>query len=294
MPSTEMTRRQRNLVESNLALVEHIVNRLVGHLPRKLQRDDLVQVGCLGLVEAAQRFDEERGIAFSTFAGRRLEGSIRDAIRREDWMPRATRSRAAELARLEDTMQAESGERPTRERLAEAAGIGVPEVTKVRGAVRRADVQSMNRPMVAGDGQAATLEDFMSRDDDDSPEDGIEQRELLAMVRVGINLLPERQRIVMIAYFLEGRPMDEIASFLGVTQSRISQIRDEAAQMLRYGIEAQFEEKQLDVETRAERRKAEFAQSIASALPGLAHLDDAVIDLTLDMLDLTNSPIGVS
>ena len=81
-----MNEEVRNRIERNVALVEHIVTRMSAGLPNHYERDDLVQAGMLALVESAGRFDEDRGVAFSTFAGRRIEGAILDVVRRDDWI----------------------------------------------------------------------------------------------------------------------------------------------------------------------------------------------------------------
>ena len=99
-----MNKEVRTRIERNVALVEHIVTRMSARLPNHYERDDLVQAGMLALVESAGRFDEDRGVAFSTFAGRRIEGAILDVIRRDDWLPRSARAKARELAAVEQEL----------------------------------------------------------------------------------------------------------------------------------------------------------------------------------------------
>ena len=99
-----MNKEVRTRIERNVALVEHIVTRMSARLPNHYERDDLVQAGMLALVESAGRFDEDRGVAFSTFAGRRIEGAILDVVRRDDWLPRSARAKARELAAVEQEL----------------------------------------------------------------------------------------------------------------------------------------------------------------------------------------------
>lgn len=80
------------LIEDNLELVNHIVFQVAVHFPRHVDRDDLARAGALGLVEAAQRFDESKGVPFQRFAAQRIRGSIIDAVRAADWAPRSVRS----------------------------------------------------------------------------------------------------------------------------------------------------------------------------------------------------------
>ena len=98
------------------------------------------------------------------------------------------------------------------------------------------------------------------------PDEELETRELLGYLRDAVSLLPERHRIVVVGYFLEGRTSLELANLLGVTESRVSQIRSESLEMLRAGIEAQYSNTdEPAAEGRAARRRADFANAIGEA-----------------------------
>ena len=87
----------RAMVEQNLPLVNHIVFQVAIHFPRHVDREDLARAGALGLVEAAQRYDESRGVPFDRFAAQRIRGAIIDAVRAADWSPRSVRMFARRL-----------------------------------------------------------------------------------------------------------------------------------------------------------------------------------------------------
>jgi RNA polymerase sigma factor for flagellar operon FliA len=112
-----------------------------------------------------------------------------------------------------------------------------------------------------------TLVEVLTDESTLEPSEELENRELHAYLRDAVHLLPERHRLVVVGYFLEGRKSQELATFLGVTESRISQLRSEALEMLREGITAQFEEEADEVEPqgRVARRKAGYADAIAEA-----------------------------
>ena len=127
-----MTEEVKSRVENNVALVELIVIRMSAGLPNHYERDDLVQAGMVALVESAGRFDPDRGVAFSTFVGRRIEGAILDVVRREDWLPRSVRSQARHLAAVEQQLL-ESGEmNPPSAKLAEAADMTTHELSQLQ------------------------------------------------------------------------------------------------------------------------------------------------------------------
>lgn len=253
----------RHRVESNVALVEHIVTRMSAGFPDHIERDDLVQAGMLALVETAGRFDPDRGIAFSTFAGRRIEGAILDIIRREDWLPRSLRAKARQVNAVEQQLIEERGETPDQHAVAEAAELSIQELSELRHKVRRGVVMALDRPMNSGE-SAATLGDMLA-DDADELIAGLEDRELKAYIRSAVHLLPPRHRTVVVGYFLEGRPMDELGALLGVTQSRISQIKDDALNRIREGLKAQYEETPAaPSQRRRDRTRREYAAAIAA------------------------------
>ena len=255
----------RNRIERNVALVEHIVTRMSAGLPNHYERDDLVQAGMLALVESAGRFDEDRGVAFSTFAGRRIEGAILDVVRRDDWLPRSARAKARELAAVEQDLLEKGESSPDSQTVANAAKMTLKELSDLRNKVRRGVVLALDRPIPSSDG-VATLGDMVADHDAGDPGETLEERELFAYVRSAVHLLPERHRIVVVGYFLEGRPMDELGALLGVTQSRISQIKDDALRRMREGLSAQYNEEQPAEAPlrRRDRSRREYADAIAA------------------------------
>jgi RNA polymerase sigma factor for flagellar operon FliA len=264
----------RRLVEQNLPLVEHITNRVAASFPRHIDRDELSRAGMLGLVEAAARFDPERG-RFATFAGRRIEGAILDEIRRRTWAPRSVRGRAQHLAQLEDELAQVLGRQPTGAELAQSAGLTLSELAAHRARADQGWVDSLDRP-AGGDAERSLADMVVDRSAE--PDAGLEDRELRAYLRSAIAALPERHRMVIVGYFLEQRPMDELAQVLGVTQSRVSQLKDYALELMRTGIEAQYQEGgPPSPVTRAQRSRASYASAVAAiaargtrllALPG--------------------------
>ncbi len=228
------------MVEHNIALVHHIVSRMTENFPAAVQRDDMVQAGLVGLIEATQRFDADRGFSFSTFAGRRIEGAVLDLLRRADWAPRSVRRNERQLHEMEAGLTAELGRRPTASELGDAMGTGTEHVHNLRADVAKARIN----PLVVrsrADGDDAGLSDL------DLPATNIpdtldlEHQELMGYLRDGIELLPERHRLVIVGHFLEGRSMTELGEFLGVTQSRASQLKSEALSMLKSGIDVNLD-----------------------------------------------------
>ena len=251
-------------IEANLPLVKHIVFQVAVHFPRHVDREDLARAGALGLVEAAQRFDESRGVPFHRFAAQRIRGAILDAVRSADWAPRSVRNSARALERTSHALATDLGRAPTADELAEAMDITPAQLRRIQDRVYRSVVLALDHTVSDEDDEDLSLVDVLTGDDANDPCETLETRELRAFLRDAVKNLPERHRLVIIGYFLENKTSADLARFLGVTESRISQVRTEALAMLRDGINAQFtDELDLTDDSRSGRRRAAFVAAIA-------------------------------
>ena len=253
------------MIEANLPLVKHIVLQVAVHFPRHVEREELARAGALGLVEAARRYDESRGVPFDRFAAQRIRGAILDAVRAADWAPRSVRTLARKLEATEQRLASRLGRVPTTEEMAEALSMDSNELARLRDRMFRSVVLALEHEVSDDVDDDLTLVDVLVDHAAIEPSEELETRELHAYLRDAIALLPERQRLVIIGYFLEGRTSQDLARFLGVTESRISQIRSEAIQMLKEGIEAQYVAEGSDrpePRGRSARRKAAYVDAI--------------------------------
>jgi RNA polymerase sigma factor for flagellar operon FliA len=254
-------RELEELVRDHLPLVGHLVRELLHRIPAHVNRDDLVSAGMTALVTAARGFDQNRGTPFGRFAASRIRGALLDELRGLDWASRSVRVRARRLAAAEQELTGALGRTPTATELAEALGISVEEVGAVEEDVQRAVVLSLHG-FTAG-----TAEDLIT-DGAAGPEELLLHRERLGYLADAIAALPERLRIVVTGCFLEERPMALIAAQLGVTESRVSQLRAEALTLLRDGLNAQLDPALLATAQRpggcvARRREAYYAEVAA-------------------------------
>ncbi len=255
-------------IDSYLPLVEQIVAQVAVNFPRHVDRGELVRAGVLGLVEAAHRYDDARGVPFDRFAALRIRGAILDAVRAADWAPRSVRALARRVDATEQELANRLSRMPSPEELADATGTSVQELRGLRDRVFRSVVLTLDYRAGADDPDM-TLGDMLSDRTAPEPDEELETRELLSYLRDAVGLLPERHRIVVVGYFLEGRSSDELARLLGVTESRVSQLRSEALVMLREGIEAQYQPEPATPEQppsgRVGRRKNAYASAIGSS-----------------------------
>ena len=253
-------------IEEHLPLVRHIVFQVAVHFPRHVDREELARAGTLGLVEAAQRYDESRGVPFPRFAAQRIRGAILDAVRAADWAPRSVRTLARALENTNVRLTSDLGRPPTTTEIAAAMSTTPEQLLRLQDRIHRSVVLALDHRVPDGEDDEATLGSLLTDLVNPEPSEALEQRELLGYLRDAVQLLPERHRLVVIGYFLEGRTSGELARFLGVTESRVSQLRSEALEMLREGISAQYESMLSPLaESRADRRKASFAAAVADS-----------------------------
>ena len=231
----------RALVEEHLPLVQQVLYQVAAHYPRHADREELAQSATLGLVEAAHRFDPSRGVPFARWASVRVRGAIVDAARALDFAPRSLRAASRDVDEALAVLTSQLGRTPTAEEIAERLDISVRELHQLQGKVHRALVLSLDAPCGEEDGDTLTLADGLIEVGDADPADQLVNREQAAYVRDALELLPDRLRAVVEGYFLQGRTSAEIAADLGVTESRVSQMRSEALALMRAGLEAQFE-----------------------------------------------------
>ena len=168
------------------------------------------------------------------------------------------------LESVEQGLASELGRVPTADEVAQALGLTRSELNRLQARLFRSVVLALEYEVNDAD-EDLTLVDVLSDTTTAEPSDELEHRELLAYMRDAIELLPERHRVVIAGYFMHGRKSQDIADELGVTESRISQLRSEALMMLREGIQAQYDPTQEPVEPvgRVAKRKAGYAGAIA-------------------------------
>ncbi len=271
------------LIEEHVPLVKHIVFQVAVHFPRHVEREELARAGALGLVEAGQRYSPERGIPFQRFAARPVRGAMIDSVRAADWAPRSVRRLSRRFDAMEQQLASELGRAPQTKETAEALGMKPEEVSKLRSQLYRSVVLALEHDVGGESGEDLNLLDILPDRANLEPDEQLEGRELYAYLQDAISLLPERRRLVIVGYFLEEKTSAELARFLGVTESRVSQLRSDAVEMLRQGITSHYEDVEADSETglRAERRK-KYANAIGEASDWRDRLDEGA-ELSTDI-----------
>lgn len=240
-----MTQRQlapsaQTRVEKTLPFVESLARRMAASMPHSIDMGDLVQDGVLGLIDAAQRFDEGRGIKFETFAERRVRGAMIDALRREAW-PRGVRRVRRELEAAREELRRETGGEPSIADL--AARVGSDEKRLKRTIVRINTIESTSPHANTDNLDDANLPAVMVPSEPDSPDSAYQRTETRERVRAAIASLPWRERKVVSLYYYGDVTMKDIGNEMGVNESRVSQLHARAVQRLRAALGSREEPK---------------------------------------------------
>ncbi|WP_250003632.1 sigma-70 family RNA polymerase sigma factor [Actinoplanes sp. M2I2] len=257
--TTTVSREQETLIRENMALVGHMVRELLFKVPPHVHRDDLASAGYTALVTAAQAFDPARGIPFGRFAALRVRGALLDELRGLDWASRSVRARARRAEQARQELTAQLGRTPTDTELASLLGVGVSELANVQDDVQRAAVLSLQ-------GFAAGTAEEMVTETSLNPEEMLLHRERIGYLHDAVAVLPERLRFVVEASFLRERPLSEVAAELGVTESRVSQLRTEALALLKDGLTTHMDQQDTGAakDGCVARRRAVYAAKIAA------------------------------
>jgi RNA polymerase sigma factor for flagellar operon FliA len=268
-------RREEELVRENLALVGYLVSEMIGRLPAHVTRDELRSAGLAALAQAARGYDAERGVPFGRFASTRIRGALIDELRTHDWASRSVRARARKRNVAEEQLTTQLGRTPSLEEVAAFLGCAISEIDSVQDDVQRAVVLSLQ-----GFGDQASVED-MAVEREAGPEELLLHNEKVGYLHDAVAVLPERLRTVVTRYFFEERPMAEIAAELGVSESRISQMRAEALVLLRDGMNAQLETTstpQVSAQGCAARRRESYYAAIAGRSDYRSRLAPMTVD----------------
>ncbi len=235
------------LVERYVGLVRYVAGRLAVGLPHHLEFPDLYGAGLVGLIQAVDNFDQERGIKFETYAIPRIRGAILDELRAQDWFPRSLRRKARELERAYAELEARLGRPASDEEVAAELGMSIAEFDRAMAQVSVATIVSLETELHPDeDGAGQRIVDTLADERGEKPDDAINELEMRALIAEVLDELSEKERLVLTLYYYEELTLREIGEVLDVTESRICQIHTKAIFRLRAKIERKLSAKPLD------------------------------------------------
>jgi len=214
-----------DMIAEGIPLVKYIAYRIASRVPQNVDVDDLINSGIMGLIEAAERFEPERNVKFKTYAEQRIRGAILDGLRREDWIPRSLRSKKKDIEGAYRSLEQRHGRAAEDEEVAAFLGISLDELYKSLDELKGitlglfADTETQD-----GDG----IVNYIPDPDAEDPSKKLHEREIREILKKSIKELPTKERKVVQFYYYDELTMKEIGEFLGITESRVSQLHTKA------------------------------------------------------------------
>ncbi|UOY03909.1 sigma-70 family RNA polymerase sigma factor [Blastococcus sp. PRF04-17] len=267
-PHLARTRSQEEidaLVTEHLPLASFAVNAVAARisLPGHVSRDDLLSCAHVALVEVAKRFDPSAGASFATYALARLQGAVLDELRSGDWASRSVRAAARRSDAAADALTISLGRPPSREELATSLGVPRSELDNLQVDVHRAVMVSIDAE-AGQDGSTLDLPDT-----GESPERAVLRGERARYLNDAIRALPDRLDEVIERNFFGDESLTDIAQDLGVTLSRVSQMRARALTLLHAAMSEVWDGKAVPADggVRARNQQRSYVERVARRAP---------------------------
>ena len=237
-----MSRRDETILK-NMPLVAFVVNRMSTDRNRTLglDREDAIGYGTEGLIQAVDGFDPERGTSFASFAVRRIRGSVLDAVRRHDPLPRSLRRSTRQVEQAAQELATQIGRWPSQKELAMKLGVGLREVQEIQQHASSRYVSLEHMLADAGD-SAAPRWDPANSDDRDDPATAVEREIALGLLAEAVGHLSERDKAILQLRYAESRPFHEVGKRLGLSESRVCQLHKRILKQLRRQLSQTLEE----------------------------------------------------
>ncbi len=225
---------RQELVQKYARVVKYVAGRMAVGLPHYVEFNDLISAGLLGLIQAIDNFDHERGIKFETYAIPRIRGAILDELRSQDWFPRSLRRKAKQVEEIYATLEARLGRPATDHEVARELHVDVSELDGILGEVAVATIMSLDAD-TSGDesDQSTSLGDYLADPRAEDVERTIAAQEMRDLIALRLAELPEKEQLVLVLYYYEELTLKEIGEILDVTESRVCQVHTKAIMRLK-------------------------------------------------------------
>ncbi len=241
-PQQAHTATREEMIEAYLPLVRLVAERIHRRLPPGIDLSSLIHSGIVGLLEAIQRYDAKRGVAFHTYARYRIQGEIIEYLRSLDWVSRSVRAWGRRVTAARMRLAGRFGREPTPEEIAEELGVSLEEFFRVDQKVNDAVLFSLEDLSLASEEESQKAREAFLQHPFQDPLAFIESKDLVKKLAAALETLSDRERLVVTLYYHEELTLREIGEILGLTEGRICQIHAQAVVRLRQALEGQQQE----------------------------------------------------
>jgi RNA polymerase sigma factor for flagellar operon FliA len=229
-----MNKKKRDEVIMKYApLVKNIVERISARLPSYLNvKEDLINVGIIGLISAIEKFDKKRNVKFETYASFRIRGAVLDELRSRDWMPRSTRNKHSKLEESFSSLQKMLGRPPDEEEMSRYLKVPLDKYYKILDEAKGVTLFS-SEDLPPDYHETCTNYDILKEIDRSNPFSFLATNELKVVLKRAIDTLPGKEKMILSLYYYEELTMKEIGMVVKLTESRVCQLHTQAILRLR-------------------------------------------------------------
>ena len=228
LPLFDATPSRQELISQYAPLVEQVIYKMKRTFPPHIDIDDMRQTGYIGLIQAIDRYQADKGCSLESYARIRIQGSIIDELRSKDWVPRSVRSRIKNLQSVRRELQATLKRKPSKEELRKYMGLSQEEYQRM---YKRCDARTL-LSMEEGAAEDRRVGDRIANTDR-TPQEQAALNEELEYLKTAMFCLSQRERHIVELYYHQDYTFKEIACDMGVTESRVSQIHSRIKRKLR-------------------------------------------------------------
>ena len=229
---TATGRSEKNqLLKQHAPMVKRLAQQMKARLPPNVEVDDLVQAGMMGLLDAVNRYDDDQGAQFETYAVQRIRGAMLDELRSSDWMPRSMRQNMRKIEVAMNHLQQRLGRSPTESEVASQLKLSLSEYQDLLtdgGGHQLVYYEDFHD----GDGNEHFLDRYCT-DESNDPLKALMNTGFRQAVIDAILALPDREKILMGLYYEQEMNLKEIGAVMGVSESRVCQLHSQAVARMR-------------------------------------------------------------
>jgi len=225
---------RESLILEHIPLVKYIVDKLSVYLPPSVDKEDLIEAGIVGLIDAVDKYDPARNCKFSTYARFRIKGAIFDELRSLDIIPKSMRQKSKQIEETYAKLENKLGRSPTDKEMADELGITEEKYNKLLYGLRSAFVINIDdfKSLKINDDEQDGLESLLVSDQP-LPDENVTLKESFDILAEEIEKLPERSKLVITLYYYEDMTITEIAKILNLAKSTVSEIHTKTLLKLR-------------------------------------------------------------
>ncbi len=227
---------REEIIKKNIPLVKYIASKVIVGKNKYVEYEDLISYGMIGLMDAINKYDDTKGMKFSTYAAIRINGSIIDEIRKNSPISKRAIDKLNRYNKVVEELQNKLYREPKDIEVAERMEISLKELTDIQGYVNYISMMSLET-ILFGDDEEMSLINSIEDTKSPSPQKTLEEKEMLEYLRRALDNLKERDRLILNLYYYEKLTLKQIGSVLEVSESRVCQLHSRAILSLRKEIE---------------------------------------------------------